>query len=218
MGTHSQMWAAAHNPAQIPFTPNGPLRAKLGEKVTEPEFREEQRPAPPSQQQDCRGTAGSSLQREPPWFPRLGELPIEQTRASISRQNCRPSRNNWNLKGKAESVQAVETNSGNKSLWHEKKGKETGRKATLRSRVWLQGQQKGEVDGAKKRTKRPQFPQSVSSHHLLQPWHLPWALSTGSMVAPGSLSEGRSLTSAPAVIQGRSIHYSCLLYITFILR
>lgn len=51
---------------------------------------------------------------------------IEQTRASVSRQNCSPSRNSRNLKGKGQSVQTVETNDENKSLWHQEKGMETG--------------------------------------------------------------------------------------------
>lgn len=46
-------------------------------------------------------------------------------------------------------------------------------------------------------------PPPSALHHAL-------ALSTGSMVAPGSLTEGRFLTTAPAVTQRRSIHYSKL--------
>lgn len=87
---------------------------------------------------------------------RLGELPIEQTRASISRQNCGPGRNGWNIRGKAISVQTVETNDGNKSLWRQEKGKETGGKSHIKVKS-LAPQQKREVDGAKRRAERPQF-------------------------------------------------------------
>lgn len=132
-GTHSQKWAAAQNPAQIPFTPKWPLRAKLGEKVIEPEFREEQRPAPPLRtaaankaRPECRRTAGSRPPEEPPCFPRLGELPIEQTRASISRQNCSPGRNSWNLKGKAESVQVWRPTMGTRAFGIRRRARRQG--------------------------------------------------------------------------------------------
>lgn len=75
--------------------------------------------------QCAEGQQGPGLQRDPPWFPRLGELPIEQTRASISRQDCNPGRNSWHLRGKAVSVQTMETNDGNKSQWRQR-GMEMG--------------------------------------------------------------------------------------------
>lgn len=74
MRTHSQRWAAAQIPARLPFPRKRPRRAKLREKVMEPESREGQRPAPPSELQATdKGRPGSEGQPQV-WASR-GTLP-----------------------------------------------------------------------------------------------------------------------------------------------
>lgn len=101
------------------------------------------------------------------------------------------------------SVQTVETNEVSMSLWHQEKGMETG-KATLRSRAWLRGQQKV----AERLMVCSQEEARDSSYSL------PLLITSFSPAPrPGvcrlhpqwlhSLTEGRSLTTAPAVIQRR---------------
>lgn len=176
-------------PSTDPLPPKWPLRTKLGEKVIKSESREGQRTAPPSEQQaankgrpECRRTAGSR--------PPEGSSLVSQARRAPNRADkglrfqaeLQPWQEQLELKREGRICPDCED-----QRWEQEplasEGHGDGRKATLRSRVWLQGQQKGEGDGAKRRTERPQFLQSTSSHHLLQPWHHALALSAGSMVA-----------------------------------
>lgn len=131
-GTETKKWGPTARCGLQPKTqhrspsPKWPLRAKLGKLWSQSPRRSKGQPHPQNNKllirdnQCAEGQQGPGLQRDPPWFPRLGELPIEQTRASISKQDCSPGRNSWHLQGKAVSVQTMETNDGNKSHWCQK--------------------------------------------------------------------------------------------------
>lgn len=175
MQTHSKKFGCSQSPSTGPLPNKRPLRARLGVKVMEPESREGQRATPPSEEQaadkerddqHAEGQQGPGLQRDLPWFPMLQELPRGQKMASVSRQNCSPGKNNWDLSGKAISIQAVEPNKGNKNPWCQEEDKEMGDTGHIMVKSLGPGPAEGRGDRLcipKKRTETPDPTVSIFS-------------------------------------------------------
>lgn len=138
----------------------------------EPESREGQRVAPPSEQppadkeKEARGHCRTAGPRPPEGSSLVSQArrtPKKADKSLIARQNCSPGRNSWNLRGKATSVQTPEPKEGNKNPWYREENKTTGGTGHVKFKRGSRASRRREVNNVLPRGgPRPQALQSAS--------------------------------------------------------